>query len=164
MIRSDKDYRGTVRRIRGTEEELRAEEERLEREGRTKVEIKRLLDDVRTVLAGLIEEKEMYERLLRRDYSDLVRLEGLGQVLVALRIGEGLTQRELAEKLGVDESLISRDERNEYHGITVERAKKILAAMGFNPALLLKHAAIIASGTGGKKTASASPELPPLQL
>jgi transcriptional regulator with XRE-family HTH domain len=36
---------------------------------------------------------------------------------VALRIATGLTQRQLAETLGVHESQVSRDERNEYHGI-----------------------------------------------
>jgi DNA-directed RNA polymerase specialized sigma subunit len=140
MIRNETDYRGTVRRIRETEEQLAVEEQRLAKAGRTKTEIKRLLDDVRTVLAGLVEEKDMYERLRRGDYSDLARLDGIEQVLVALRIGQGLTQRELAEKLGVDESQVSRDERNEYHGITVERATRILHAMGFKPELMLKQA------------------------
>src|SRR4029079_10758009 len=42
----------------------------------------------------------------------------------------GLTQRELAERLGISESLVPRDERNEYHGITVERAQRILDALG----------------------------------
>jgi hypothetical protein len=31
--------------------------------------------------------------------------------------------------IGVHETQISRDERNEYHGITVERMKKILDAL-----------------------------------
>jgi transcriptional regulator with XRE-family HTH domain len=43
----------------------------------------------------------------------------------ALRLAHGLTQRELAERLGVSESLVSPDERNEYHGLTVERAQRI---------------------------------------
>lgn len=47
-----------------------------------------------------------------------------------MRIARGLTQRELAERLGVNESMVSRDERNEYHGITVDRAMRILDAMG----------------------------------
>jgi hypothetical protein len=32
--------------------------------------------------------------------------------------------------VGVHESQVSRDERNEYHGVTVERASRILDAMG----------------------------------
>ena len=58
-------------------------------------------------------------------------MRGLGQLLVSLRIARGLTQRELAERLGVHESLVSRDERNEYHGITLDRAARILDALGY---------------------------------
>ena len=41
-----------------------------------------------------------------------------------------MSQRELAAKLEVHESQVSRDERNEYHGITVDRAIKILDTLG----------------------------------
>jgi len=60
----------------------------------------------------------------------LINLYGLGQTLVGLTIALGLTQRELATRLGVHEAQISRDERNEYHGITVERASRILDTLG----------------------------------
>jgi transcriptional regulator with XRE-family HTH domain len=40
------------------------------------------------------------------------------------------SQRELAKRLGVPESQVSRDERNEYFGITLERAVRILDALG----------------------------------
>lgn len=46
------------------------------------------------------------------------------------RLAAGLTQRELAAKLQVDESQVSRDERNEYHGVSVDRAVRILDALG----------------------------------
>ena len=32
--------------------------------------------------------------------------------------------------MGVHESQVSRDERNEYHGITLERASRVLDALG----------------------------------
>lgn len=57
------------------------------------------------------------------------RLTQLGQLLIALRIANGITQHELVERLGVSESVVSRDERNEYHGITVERAQCVLNAL-----------------------------------
>jgi transcriptional regulator with XRE-family HTH domain len=41
-----------------------------------------------------------------------------------------MTQRELANRLKVDESQISRWERNEYHGITIEKAAAVLDALG----------------------------------
>jgi hypothetical protein len=39
-----------------------------------------------------------------------------------------MSQRE-RERLGVHESQVSRDERNEYHGITVERLTKVLEVL-----------------------------------
>jgi transcriptional regulator with XRE-family HTH domain len=50
--------------------------------------------------------------------------------LISARIAKGLTQRQLAEKLGVNESQVSRDERNEYHGVTLDRAARILEVLG----------------------------------
>ncbi len=50
-------------------------------------------------------------------------------MLIAVRIAQGISQRELARRLEVHESQISRDERNEYFGITLERAIKVLDAL-----------------------------------
>jgi transcriptional regulator with XRE-family HTH domain len=65
----------------------------------------------------------------RREFPAITRLTQIGRLLIALRIAQWLTQRELAARLGISESLVSRDERNEYHGITVERAQRILDAL-----------------------------------
>jgi len=50
--------------------------------------------------------------------------------MIGLRIARRLTQRQLAGRLSVSESQVSRDERNDYHGITVARAQRIIAALG----------------------------------
>jgi transcriptional regulator with XRE-family HTH domain len=73
---------------------------------------------------------ESYERLMRGEFDELRNFEGVGRLLIAARIAKGVTQRELAERLGVHESQVSRDERNEYHGVTVERANRILETLG----------------------------------
>jgi len=78
-------------------------------------------------LAGAADRNE---RVRRREFPVITRLTQIGRLLIALRIAQGLTQRELAERLGISESLVSRDERNEYHGITVERAQRVLDALG----------------------------------
>jgi transcriptional regulator with XRE-family HTH domain len=59
-------------------------------------------------------------------------------MLIALRIARGLTQRQLADRLGVPESQVSSDERNEYHGVTIERAARILDALGVRMKSLVK--------------------------
>lgn len=63
-------------------------------------------------------------------YHDLVNFHGLGRLLVSMRIFRGMTQRDLSIRLGVHESQVSRDERNEYHGITVSRAARIFEILG----------------------------------
>ncbi len=59
----------------------------------------------------------------------LDNLRGFGHLLISLRIAPGISQRGLAKGLGVHESQVPRDERNEYYGITLERAIKILDAL-----------------------------------
>ena len=65
----------------------------------------------------------------RREFEDLDSLRGLGHLLITSRIAQGISRRELARRLGAHETQVSRDERNEYFGITLERAAKILEAL-----------------------------------
>lgn len=52
--------------------------------------------------------------------------------LIGLRIYRGWTQKQLAEKLSVSETQISKDERNEYHNVSTEKAQRILRVLGAN--------------------------------
>jgi ribosome-binding protein aMBF1 (putative translation factor) len=87
------------------------------------------MQPLRSFQAQWTEEVEWAERVRRREFPAITRLTQIGRLLIALRIAQGLTQRELAQRLGVSVSLVSRDERNEYHGVTVERAQRILDAL-----------------------------------
>ncbi len=129
MIRNETEYQEAVRRFTEEKQRLAAHQERLAEAGLSATELKRALDPLRSFQAQLAEEIESYERLKRGAVDTLLNLHGLGRSLVALRIARGITQRELAQKLGVHESQISRDERNDYHGITVERATRVLEAL-----------------------------------
>jgi DNA-binding XRE family transcriptional regulator len=130
MIRNEKEYREAVERIRQEKDRLARQEAELKTMGLGPAEIKRALDPMRSFHEQLEEEVASYERLKRGEFDEVLNLRGLGQLLVALRIARGLTQRQLAEKLGVHETQVSRDERNEYHGITLERAARILEVLG----------------------------------
>jgi len=68
-------------------------------------------------------------KMQRRNWRAPIDLRGLGHLLISIRIAQGISQRELAKRLGVHESQVSRDERNEYFGITLERAIKVLDAL-----------------------------------
>jgi DNA-binding Xre family transcriptional regulator len=130
MIRNDSEYREAAKRIQEEKTRMAAEKERLAGEGLTAAEIKRALDPMRSFHLQLEEELEGYEKLKRGEFEELLNFQGMGRMLIALRIHRGLSQRELAEKLGVHESQVSRDERNEYNGITLERLTKLLEAFG----------------------------------
>ena len=129
MIRSEKEYREAVERLRQDEEVLALQKEKLEGLGLSEEEVRRALEPMLSFRAQLEEEVEWYERIRRRDFGIIRDLSAVGTLLIALRIANGLSQRELAEKLGVSEAQVSRDERNEYHGITVDRAQRVLDAM-----------------------------------
>jgi len=130
MIRTEAEYKRALRERDEQAKRLKAQEQKLKAEGLSRAELKRAMDPLRSFHQDLLEEIQMYESLKRGDLRAVGRLDGLGQQLVGLRIAKGLTQRELAEKLGVHESQVSRDERNEYHGLTLERANRILEALG----------------------------------
>jgi DNA-binding XRE family transcriptional regulator len=130
MIRNETEYQEAVKRLKEERARHDAHERELVRMGLKRAEVKRAMDPLRSFNLQLEEEVEAYERLKRGDLGELENLHGLGRTLVALRIALGLTQRQLAERLGVNESQVSRDERNEYQGITVDRASRILDALG----------------------------------
>jgi DNA-binding XRE family transcriptional regulator len=130
MIRNESEYQEAVRRIQEEKRRLADHRKRLEEVNLSGEEVERALDPLRSFHLQLEEEVASYERLQRGDLGELRNLHGLGRSLVMLRIALGLTQRELAQKLGTHESQVSRDERNEYNGITVERASRILDILG----------------------------------
>jgi DNA-binding XRE family transcriptional regulator len=130
MIRNDNEYREAVTRLGEEQGRINAQKAELEKMGLSPGDVKRALDPIQSFHLQLQEEVESYERLKRGEFDDIWNLQGLGQLLISLRIAKGLSQRQLAEKLDVHESQISRDERNEYHGVTLDRAARILEVLG----------------------------------
>jgi len=139
MIRNEGEYQEAVRRLQDEHARLNDHKAHLEGMGLSPEEVKRAIDPLRSFHDQLGEEVESYERLKRGDMAEMMNLHGLGHALVALRIALGLTQRDLASRLGVHESQVSRDERNEYHNITVDRASRILDALGVRMRSAFEH-------------------------
>jgi ribosome-binding protein aMBF1 (putative translation factor) len=130
MIRNETEYQEASARLAEEWNRLAEHRTRLKEAGLSDEEIKRVIDPMESFHLQLKEEVESYERLKRGEFEELENLRGLGQLLISLRIAQGVSQRELAKRLGVHESQVSRDERNEYFGMTLERAIKILDALG----------------------------------
>jgi ribosome-binding protein aMBF1 (putative translation factor) len=130
MIRTEAEYQDALKRIEQQEQVLGDQELQLAAEGLGPDQIKRALDPARVLCDQIKDEVASYERLKQGQFDELRNLHGIGELLIGVRIAMGLSQRELSEKLGVHESQVSRDERNEYYGITIERAARILDALG----------------------------------
>ncbi len=130
MIRTDAEYEEARRRLE--QDRVVAERQRavFEGAGLTPEEVERAMQPLLSFQAQLAEEIAWYEAVRARRIPVIRNLTQLGRLLIALRIAQGMTQRELASRLGVNESVVSRDERNEYHGITVERAQRVIEALG----------------------------------
>jgi len=129
MIRNEAEYQEASQRL--AQESLRLAEHRarLIDAGLGDEEVKRVVDPIESFHLQLQEEVEAYERLKRGEFAELDDLRAVGHLLITARIAQGISLRELARRLGVHESQVSRDERNEYFGITLERAAKILDAL-----------------------------------
>ncbi|MCC7389452.1 MAG: helix-turn-helix transcriptional regulator [Phycisphaerales bacterium] len=130
MIRNETEYQEATKRIDEEKARLAQYTAAWREKGYGPDEIAALKEPMESFHLQLVEEVQSYERLKRGQIEEFENLHGLGQVLIGLRIARGMTQRELARRLGVDETMVSRDERNEYHGITVDRARRIVDAMG----------------------------------
>lgn len=130
MIRNEREYKEALSRLEKDRKVLEAQRRALAESGMSEEEVERGLGPMLSFRAQLEEEVEWYERVRRREFVVSHDVRDIGRTLIALRIANGLSQRELAERLGVSEAQVSRDERNKYHGITVERVQRTLDAMG----------------------------------
>jgi DNA-directed RNA polymerase specialized sigma subunit len=129
VIRNESEYQEALRRRAQDQEVAAGQRAAFVQAGFTPDEVERGLEPLRSFQDQLEEEITWYENVRRRNFPVIRRLTQIGQLLIALRIAKGLSQRQFAEALGISEAVVSRDERNEYHGITVERAQRILDAL-----------------------------------
>lgn len=128
MIRNQREYEEAIREHTAAKDRLARLRASLEQQGYDESTIADLMDSELAFAAQLIDEISAYERVCKRQF-ETVPLQGLGRLLINLRIANGLKQRDLAARLSVDPSIVSRDERNEYRGLTLDRAEKIIEAL-----------------------------------
>jgi hypothetical protein len=129
MIRSDAEYQDAIKRLQQDRAVIQAQREAFKAMDFSDEEVERGIEPAISFHEQLREEVEVYERMRRGDITPIESLADIGRVLIGLRIARGITQRQLADSLEVSESQVSRDERNEYHGITVDRAQRIIMAL-----------------------------------
>jgi HTH-type transcriptional regulator / antitoxin HipB len=88
---------------------------------------------VRVWIDRLTAEIAEYDRLQQGE--SVFKISSLTELPIALikaRIASGMTQKELAEKIGVKEQQIQRYEANHYDSASFERLRKVFEALGIS--------------------------------
>lgn len=129
MIRTDREYQRALLKLQQDLRVINAQRDHLRTLGIEGEGLERAMEPMISFHEQLAEEIQAYERMRRGELDVLHSLTSIGRWLIGLRIARGITQRELAERLGVSEAQVSRDERHEYYGVTVDRAQRILEAL-----------------------------------
>jgi ribosome-binding protein aMBF1 (putative translation factor) len=137
MIRTETEYRNTKKQLEEFEARHDAKIAELKKLKLTPKQIRRATAPDRAFYDQMKAEVETYEKLKEGDIAtfsalvtSLTMAENVGAILIASRIFKGLKQSELAERLGVDPSQVSRDERTEYQGATADRLAAVAKVLG----------------------------------
>lgn len=129
MIKTPREYEETQKRLVEANAFAKAQLAALEQAGLSAKHLALAMSPLLAMHEQLEGELLWYEQARRGEIRPIPSLSSIGLSLIALRIARGLTQRQLAERLGINEAQVSKDERNEYHGISVERAQRVLDAL-----------------------------------
>ena len=95
MIRTDKEYEELKIRLSKADTLLSGQRESLAQEGLSKAEIERVMAPTISFNMQLQEELKFYKKLKTGKIPSVSSFDTVGQMLIALRIAKGLTQRAL---------------------------------------------------------------------
>lgn len=130
MIRTEAEYKRAQERLEQDQKTIQMQREQLQTMDLKGEEVDRALEPMITFRDQLLEEVATYERMRRGDLEVLHNLTSVGRWLIGARIAKGWSMSDLADALDVSVQQVSRDENNEYRGITTERAQRILEVLG----------------------------------
>ena len=130
MILTENEYHKTLIRLEKDKEVIAQQKTNMTQLGLDEEQIEKAIQPSLCFYNQMTEEVEVYEKLRRGDIEPINNITHIGRLLIGSRIALNMSQNDLAEKLGVSPAVISRDERNEYHGVTVEKAQRIFEALG----------------------------------
>lgn len=129
MIRTDNEFQEALKRLEAEKTIMEKKRQQYNDMNLTEEQVKTLLEPEICFYEQLEDEVHWYRNVRAGHIQPLKSLTDIGRGLIALRIAAGLTQTQLAQALNVPASQISRDERNEYRGIRLDRAQKIFDAI-----------------------------------
>jgi transcriptional regulator with XRE-family HTH domain/Zn-dependent peptidase ImmA (M78 family) len=133
MIKNEKQYRVTQSQTKKFEEALTQLTQNLSKNKEVHpLLLKAQQDALQSQLNDLREELLEYEALKsgQREILELHSLDELPNALIKSRIASGLTQKELAERIGIKEQQIQRYEATEYASASFTRILEIVQILG----------------------------------
>ena len=130
MIKTEGAYKKAIQRLDEDIEIIKEQTAHYEALGLSNEQVDKALQPTIAFHEQLKEEIAYYERIRKGDFEPIMNFTNLGKSLIAYRIYLGISQKELAKRLEVTEAQISRDERNEYYGATLERIQSVMRALG----------------------------------
>lgn len=132
MIANERQYRIAKAELRRFEEAIEAQRQSLPSEGVDPRIHKAMGASLQSEAEELRAQIQRYEDLRdgRIDHRELESLRDLPTALIEARIAAGLTQKALAERLGLQEQQVQRWEASLYSGVGVERLQEIVDALG----------------------------------
>ncbi len=129
MIKTDRQYKLAKAKCQEGAEQLNKQVDGMKIRGYSEHEIQCLTGCTARMLDQSCQAVELYQRLKDHDVSALQGL-SVNRQLIALRIFLGISQTELASRLGIARAEVVRDEKNEYPDLTVQHYYHVLQAMG----------------------------------
>jgi HTH-type transcriptional regulator/antitoxin HigA len=134
MIKSDAQRERTVAQIEGFRQALAKVEE-----GTLGKRSKAVRGSYESMIRQLEDELHEYDQLKSGELAlPLVeRLDQIAPFIARIRIAKGISQTELARRLGVSKQVISRYEENEYQTVAMARLQEILDAIGIKTLVTL---------------------------
>ncbi|MGY4688533.1 helix-turn-helix domain-containing protein [Salibacterium sp. K-3] len=129
MIKTETAYKKALTKLEEDQSFIEKQRETLKQMGLTEEQMDKAMQPSFSFHEQLKEEVAFYERMKRGEFDSIINLNELGKILIAYRVYLGWSQQELADHLGVSPSQVSRDERNEYYGATLERLQHVMETM-----------------------------------
>jgi DNA-binding XRE family transcriptional regulator len=137
MIKTEQAYLRTKEMAQNFEDNLEAKKRELRDQNWSDKQIELGLAPSETMCYQMKEELDEYEAIKRGEFDQTITFSNIGIKIIQFRIYLGISQAELAKRLNVSPAQISRDERNDYSGITFNKAKRVLDALGIHPKIVL---------------------------
>jgi ribosome-binding protein aMBF1 (putative translation factor) len=134
MIKSDAQRERTVAQIEGFRQALGKVEQ--EKPGKRSAAIRGSYEGM---IRQLEDDLREYDRLVAGELTlpNVERLDRIAPFIPRIRIAKGISQTELARRLGVSKQVISRYEENGYQTVAMARLQEILDAIGIKALVTL---------------------------